>query len=182
MSLPKLKHPGHTVEDWQTWEGRWELVHGVPYDMTPAPSFEHQRTSMALSVAIGSALLEARQKDGGACEVVAAPIDLFLPGEQSVYQPDLVIVCDPAKITGKGIEGVPDLVVEILSPSSALRDLNLKRRAYETAGVPEYLIVNPAERAGLLLRLRDGRYEDAASVEWGSVVALLDGKLAVALG
>jgi len=181
MSLPEPNHKGYTLEDWKTWDGRWELIHGVVYDMTPAPSFEHQRTSMALSISIGNALIEARQKHGGACEVVAAPIDLFLPDE-SVYQPDLVIVCDPAKITDRGIEGVPDLVVEILSPGTALKDLNLKRRTYESAGVPEYLIVNPGERAGVLLRLVNGRYEEAASVEWGAVVALLGGRLPVALG
>jgi Uma2 family endonuclease len=93
-----------------------------------------------------------------------------------------VIVCDPPKITDKGIEGVPDLVVEILSPSTALKDLNLKRRTYESAGVPEYLIVNPGERAGVLLRLVAGRYEDAANVEWSGMVALLGGKLPVILG
>ena len=182
MSLPELKHPGYTIEDWKTWDGRWELIHGVPYDMTPAPSVEHLRVCSRLHAGIFNALEEAKGHGGGTCEVLVAPLDLFLPGEKSVYQPDLVIVCDPGKITDKGIEGVPDLVVEILSPSTALRDLNHKRRTYEAAGVPEYLIVNPAERAGLLLRLVNGRYEDAANVEWGAVVALLGGKLSITLG
>jgi len=182
MSLPDLKHSGYTIEDWKTWDGRWELIHGVPYDMTPAPSVEHLRVCSRLHAGIFNALEEAKGHGGGTCEVLFAPLDLFLPGEQSVYQPDLVIVCDPGKITDKGIEGVPDLVVEILSPSTALRDLNHKRRTYEAAGVPEYLIVNPAERAGLLLRLVNGRYEDAANVEWGAVVALLGGKLSITLG
>jgi len=181
MTLPQLKRPGYTISDWETWEGRWELIHGVAYDMTPAPSLEHQRVSGRLQAAIFNVLEEYRRKQGGGCEVFAAPIDLYMPGEQSVYQPDLVIVCDPAKLTDRGIEGAPDLVVEVLSPSTALRDLNHKRRAYEAAGVPEYLIINPAERAGLLLRLVNGRYEDAASVEWGEAVALLAGKLPVIL-
>jgi len=183
MALPHMKQPGYTIEDWKTWDGRWELINGVAYDMTPAPSVEHQRVSSRLHAAIFNALEEGkRQGGGGQCEVLFAPIDLFLPGEQSVYQPDMVIVCDPAKVTERGIEGVPDLVVEILSPSTALRDLNHKRRLYEVAGVPEYLILNPGERAGLLLRLLNGRYEDASVVEWGAVAALLGGKLLVTLG
>ena len=182
MSLPELKQPGYTIKDWQSWEGRWELINGVAYDMTPAPSVEHQRISMTLSLSIGLALKEARTQHGGSCEVFAAPLDLYLPGEESVYQPDLVIVCDPAKITKRGIEGAPDLVVEILSPSTSNRDWSRKRWSYEAAGIPEYLIVDPEERVGLLLHLDDGRYQEAARVEWGAVVALLGGKLSVTLG
>jgi Uma2 family endonuclease len=183
MSLPQPTQTGYTIEDWVRWDGRWELIHGVAYDMTPSPGFEHQRVSMQLGSAIHAELKAARHgHDGTACEVVAAPIDLFLPGEQSVYQPDLVVVCDPGKVTPRGIEGIPDLVVEILSPSTALRDLNEKRQAYEAAGVPEYLIINPSERAGLLLRLVDGRYEDAANLEWGAMVGLMGGLLPVQLG
>jgi Uma2 family endonuclease len=183
MNLPELKHPGYTLEDWKTWEGRWELIHGVAYDMTPAPSPDHQRISFQLQMAIHAALAASSQKPGGGgCEVFSAPIDLFIPGEQSAYQPDLVVVCDPAKVTQRGIEGVPDLVVEILSPSTAGKDVTRKRWTYEAAGVPEYLIVDPGERVGLLLRLEEGRYEEAARIEWGTVVALLGGQLPVTLG
>jgi Uma2 family endonuclease len=183
MSLPELKHPGYTIEDWQTWDGRWELIHGVPYAMTPSPSADHQRLSFKLQKAIDAALEEAKRKaGGGSCEILSAPLDMFLPGEQSVYQPDLVVVCDPAKITRRGIEGVPDLVVEILSPSTASKDMAKKRWAYEAAGIPEYLVVDPDEQYGLLLRLNGSRYEEAARVEWGALVALLDGKLSVTLG
>ena len=182
MSLPQPKHPGYTIEDWRTWEGRWELINGVAYDMTPAPSTEHQRVSVQLTVALGNALEEARRNGGGHCEAFHAPVDLFLPNEESVYQPDLVVVCDPAKISAHGIVGVPDLVVEILSPSTSSRDLTRKRWSYEAAGIPEYLIVNPDERVGLLLRLEDGRYQEAARVEWGAAVALLSGSLKLTLG
>ena len=182
MNLPQLKHPGYTIEDWKQWEGRWELIHGVPYDMTPAPSTEHQSISMRLGSTLFAALEEAKRgAGGGECVVFAAPIDLYLPGEESVYQPDLVVVCDPAKVVRRGIEGVPDLLVEILSPSTASKDMARKRWAYEAAGVPEYLIVDPDEQYGLLLRLNDGRYQEAARVEWGAMVALLGGKVSVTL-
>jgi Uma2 family endonuclease len=183
MNLPQLKHPGYTLEDWKTWEGRWELHHGVAHDMTPAPSVEHQRVSGRLFAAIFNALEEAKRKGGGrACEVFAAPIDLFLPNEESVYQPDLVVVCEPSKIAGHGIVGVPDLVVEVLSPGTGNRDLTRKRWSYEAAGIPEYLIVDSDERIGLLLHLEDGRYQEAARLEWGAALRLLNGQLSLTLG
>lgn len=182
MGLPQLKQPGYTLEDWKTWEGRWELIHGVAYDMTPAPSFEHQRISSSLNVAIANALTEAKPKVGGGdCEVLAAPLDVFL--NSGVFQPDLVVVCDPLKKSKRGIEGAPDLVVEILSPSTASKDTVRKRWAYEAAGVPEYLIVDPEERCADLLGLdATGRYVSVAHVEWGAAFAILGGKLSVKLG
>ena len=183
MSVPQRKQTGYTIADWEQWEGRWELIHGIAYDMTPSPSFEHQRVSGNLFAAIWNALQEGKRKSGGgACEVIAAPMDLYLPGEQSCYQPDLLVVCDPAKVTQRGIEGAPDLVVEILSPSTSGKDVTRKRWSYEAAGIPEYLIVDPDEQVGLLLRLEDGKYQEAARIEWGAVVALLGGKLSVTLG
>lgn len=180
MSLPQLKHPGYTREDWQTWEGRWELIDGVAYNMTPAPSPEHQRVSGRLFAGILSALDEAKSRNGGGeCEVFHAPIDVFLGPD--VVQPDLVVVCDPAKVTGRGIEGAPDLVVEILSPSTAGKDVTRKWWIYEAAGVPEYLIVDPVERRGQLLRMEEGRYTEAAHLEWGKVLALLGGKISLTL-
>jgi len=181
MALPQPKPLGHTLADWAAWEGRWELIQGIAYDMTPAPSLEHQRISMNLSATLFQALDEAKRRSGGGeCEVFAAPIDVFL-GED-VFQPDLVIVCAPAKKTPRGIEGCPDLVVEILSPSTASRDTVRKRWAYEAAGVPEYLIVDPQERVAELLRLEDARYISAARVEWGAVVSLLGDAISVAVG
>lgn len=180
MSLPEPKHPGYTVEDWKQWDGRWELINGNAYDMTLAPSTEHQRISTRLNAGIFHALEEAKKKSGGECEVFAAPTDVYL--DSGVMQPDLLVVCDPAKITPRGIEGPPDLVVEILSPSTASKDWSHKCWAYAAAGVPEYLIVDPDGRFGLLLRLEAGRYEETSRVDWGGIVAILGGRLNVTLG
>lgn len=181
MSLPELKHSGYTLEDWKQWEGRWELINGDAYDMTPAPSTHHQEISSNLHAAIWNALGEAKKKAGGGdCKVFAAPTDVYL--DSGVVQPDLLVVCDPGKITARGIEGPPDLVVEILSPSTAGKDWSHKRWAYAAAGVLEYLIVDPDERFGVLLKLEGGRYEETSRVEWGGIVAILGGKLSVALG
>ncbi len=181
MSLPERKHSGYTLEDWKHWDGRWELINGDAYDMTPAPSTEHQMISSNLHAVIWNALAEAKQKAGGGdCRIFAAPTDVYL--DSGVLQPDLLVVCDPAKITPRGIEGPPDLVVEILSPSTASKDWSHKRWAYAAAGVPEYLIVDPDERFGLLLTLEAGRYEETSRADWGGIVAIFGGKLNVTLG
>jgi len=180
MNRPQPAQKPYTLADWETWEGRWELIHGVAYDMTPAPSLAHQELSMALSVRIANQLEAAGKGTGGGCQVYAAPTDVFL--DCGVVQPDLLVVCDPAKRSARGIEGPPDLVVEILSPRTAGRDMVRKRWVYEAAGIPEYLIVDPDEKVGLLLRLEAGRYEEAGRIEWGGMVALLGGTLAVELG
>lgn len=182
MGLPELKHPGYTLEEWESWDGRWELIHGIAYDMTPAPSLEHQRVSVRLVALIYNALADAkREAGGGECEVIAAPVDVFL--RSGVVQPDLVVVCDPAKKSPRGIEGAPDLVLEILSPGTERKDLTTKRWLYEAAGVPEYVIVYPEERRAELLQLgNNGIYQMVARVEWGSVLAILGGKLSVMIG
>jgi len=148
--------------------------------MAPAPSLEHQQVSVHLSAQILSALKEAKGMNGsGGCEVFTAPVDVYL-GE-TVVQPDLVIVCDPAKKSERGIEGPPDLVVEILTPNRASKDITRKWWLYEAAGIPEYLIVDPDGRLGRLLRLEGGRYMEAARLEWGELVALLGGKIHIVL-
>ena len=183
MSLPERKHPGYTLDDWKDWEGRWELIHGVAYDMTPAPNLAHQTFSSELHVAIGQALQqEARRGSGrGGCRIFSAPTDVFLGGD--VVQPDLLVVCDPAKLSDRGIEGAPDLVVEILSPATAQKDLTTKRWRYEAAGVPEYLVVYPDERRAELMRLGpNGLYQTLARAEWGATLRLLGDTLPIQLG
>jgi len=138
-----------TYADYLTWDDgkRWELIDGEPVDMSPAPSTRHQTISMSLGSVLHSFLR------GHACRVFAAPYDVRLiehprAGDEetvTVVQPDLVVVCDPAKLDERGCKGAPDLVVEILSDSTAGRDLSEKRALYERHGVREYWVVNPWE-------------------------------------
>ncbi len=182
MSLAEGRTSLHTLDEWKTWEGRWELIHGVPHNMTPVPSLEHQQISAMLHLEVGNALGAARQKQGGGeCQVLAAPLDVFLLS--SVVQPDLVVVCDTAKLSPRGVEGAPDLVVEILRPGTAHKDLTSKRWLYEGAGVPEYLVVYPeAQRAELLMLGPDGFYRTQSRVEWGQVLVLLAGRIEITVG
>jgi Uma2 family endonuclease len=179
VNLPQPK-PHLTLEDWKSWEGRWELIEGVAYDMTPSPNLKHQTILGNLYARLWTLLQDAKHKGGAdSCQVFIAPFDVYL-GE-SVVEPDLIVVCDPAKIKPHGIEGPPDLVVEVLSPSTGEKDQTRKRWLYETHGVKEYLMVHPVEQVAVLLRLTEGKYAEAARVEWGEALPLLDGQLSIPL-
>jgi Uma2 family endonuclease len=152
----------YTYGDYLKWDNgeRWELIDGVAYDMTPAPLRIHQEISRELLLQIGNYL---RDKS---CKLYAAPFDVRLPeGDETdeavttVVQPDLVIVCDHSKLDDKGCKGSPDLIVEILSPATARKDLKEKFVRYERSGVKEYWIVDPASKTVTVFRLSfDGRY------------------------
>lgn len=152
----------YTYADYLQWsdDERWELINGVAYNMTPAPSRRHQKISWELAQQIGAHLR------GKKCQAYAAPFDVRLsaPGEtdettSTVVQPDLVVVCDPAKLDDRGCKGAPDLVIEILSADSAARDMKEKFLLYERTGVSEYWVVHPAERTVMVFRRgSDGMY------------------------
>lgn len=122
---------------------RWEIIDGVPY-MQSAPTWQHQRISGELFRQISNYLLHK------SCEVFASPFDLRLSEEEvidedvpNVIQPDLVVICDKSQLKGTGSFGVPSLVIEILSPSTAKTDRLIKFKMYEKSGVKEYWIVEP---------------------------------------
>ena len=130
----------YTWTDYQTWPDgeRWEIIDGVAYNMSAAPSTRHQ--------VVGGKIYSRleRQLSGKRCTPFIAPTDVRL-SETDVVQPDILVVCDPSKITPSYIEGAPELVVEVLSPSTSAKDLREKKRLYQRAGVAEYLVVDPLE-------------------------------------
>ncbi len=129
-------------------ESRVELINGEVYEM-PAPTTSHQRVLFR----IAKRLDEAKGKG----EVLIAPVDVML-SEDILLQPDLVLVLDTTKVKDR-VEGVPDLVVEVVSPSSLKRDVVDKFRLYEKYGVKEYWLVFPAEKSLLIFTLTDKGYE-----------------------
>lgn len=130
---------------------RYEVINGVLY-MTTAPSFFHQ---WIISRIIRQ--LQTQLEDPQIALVAFAPIGLLMPGCDPV-QPDIVVVrmADRGMIYDRRINGVPALIVEVLSPSNAEKDTEIKRAAYAHAGVPEYWIVRPTERDVLVLTQPDG--------------------------
>ena len=156
----------YTVQDYLSWpdDVRCELIHGQVYDMTPAPSLDHQDVVLTLGAALQAAAGEGESGPAGRpCRVFVAPVDVVL-SRDTVVQPDVVVVCDPAKTADRQrVQGAPDLVVEVLSPSTSLKDRREKRALYEAHGVPEYLIADPAEHYAESFRLgAGGRYGPSA--------------------
>ena len=148
-----------TYEDYLTLpEGgpfRYEIIDGE-LCMTPSPNTKHQKISRNILHFIDSFL---RQNTVG--EIFYAPYDVvFSQDPLQVAEPDLVFVSKAraAIITEKNIQGAPDLLIEILSPTTAANDRRVKRTLYERFGVPEYWIVDPEAETVQVFRLSDGRY------------------------
>jgi Uma2 family endonuclease len=161
MGLALRDSEHHTYGDYLHWleDVRYELIDGAAFLMAPAPTLDHQDIAGEIYVQLRQALA------GKPCRAFIAPVDVRLPkaGEadekiDTVVQPDVLVVCDPAKLDRRGVRGAPDLVVEVLSPSTASHDQLLKRRVYERAGVPEYWLVHPNDRIISIYRLGDGEY------------------------
>ncbi len=153
----------YSYADYLTWPGeeRWELINGEAWSMSPAPTTKHQKVSLALTLEIGSFLKDKP------CDLFIAPFDVRFvsevnPQDQDIFitlQPDLSVICDKSKIDEKGCLGAPDLIVEILSPSTGYKDETQKLTIYEEYGVKEYWIVNP-DRKTIQVFLHNGKDYD----------------------
>jgi len=168
-------------EDFRKWTetqaGYWMLVRGEPMP-SPSPSRIHQKVSKRLQV-----LLMKVVEDNNLGEVYNAPLDVTVSGD-TVYQPDLLVVLNAHadRMRETHIEGAPDLVVEILSPSTARMDLMDKRFDYASAGVSEYWIVDPQSKTVEIFHLKDGPFSLSASAHGkGTVTSLLLPQLTVNL-
>ena len=166
-AVHKKREGTFTYQDYCSWseEERWELINGEAYDMTPAPTPRHQTL-------VGNfyAALKSKLKDQP-CRVFIAPTDVVL-SEYDVVQPDVFVICDKMKINPANIQGAPELIVEILSPSSSLKDKRDKKSLYERAGVKEYIIAYPEDLFIERYRLSDGKYGEPDVVGAGETMAL----------
>ncbi len=151
----------YSYADYAQWpeDERWELIDGVPYAMT-APQRLHQDIVFELGGQVRNYL------QGKPCKGYTAPFDVRLPRQdeadakvETVVQPDLSVICDPSKLDKQGCRGAPDWIVEVLSPSTALKDMDSKRSLYQRHGVQEYWIIHPEDRWILVYTLdAQGRY------------------------
>ncbi|MBI4754279.1 MAG: Uma2 family endonuclease [Betaproteobacteria bacterium] len=180
MGLAQRDERRHTYAEYLTWpeDQRYELIDGVAYMMAPAPTIDHQTLVFEIGHQIRNAL------EGRPCRVLSAPVDVRFPepgqsdaDTDTVLQPDLLVVCDPGKIEPRGIQGAPDWIVEVLSPSTASHDHIAKRRVYERAGVGEYWLVHPNDRLLTIYRRQDGRFGEAEILDLAgeTTVAVLPG-------
>jgi len=146
-----------TYADYESWDddNRYELIDGIAYMMS-APTTEHQSILGELYLQLATWL------KGKSCKVFLSPYDVCLNGlgddDDTVVQPDIIVICDESKIDKKRCNGAPDMVIEILSPSTSKRDLFVKLEKYKKAGVREYLIVDPDAKTVNVHLLENGRY------------------------
>ena len=160
MALP-AQLPYYSFADALTWgeNERIELIDGEAYMMAP-PLRVHQKISGELFRQISNFL------NGKQCEVYPAPFAVrpFETAEDApedvdtMLEPDITVVCDPEKLDKYGCKGAPDMVIEVLSPSTRRHDLSVKYRLYQRAQVREYWIVDPDTRTVQVFRLDEGQY------------------------
>lgn len=134
---------------------RYEVIRGVLY-VTPAPNLKHQFSIYEFSFLLGSFV-----REGGLGRILTAPLDVNLPsGIATPVQPDIVFFrsANEPDWERQSFDGIPDLVCEVLSPSTRSRDRRIKLQAYQDAGVPEYWMADPDRRTVMVYVLENGRY------------------------
>jgi Uma2 family endonuclease len=151
-----------TYKDYLTWpeEEHWELINGIPYNMTPAPSTQHQKIVSTLIAVFYNTFKDSP------CQVFGAPFDVRLPEQENnsediftVVQPDLAIICDQNKLDSRGCLGSPDLIIEVTSPSTLRKDIKDKFYLYEKAGVNQYWMIYPEQKTVVAFGLdKEGKY------------------------
>jgi len=175
LSLDMKKR--YTYADYLTWldDQSRELINGFIRLMSPAPRMRHADVSFNIAGNLWTIL----KKHKGKCKVFTAPFDVRFPkqGEtaddriDTVVQPDICVVCDLSKLDDRGCCGAPDMIVEILSPSTLKKDVTEKFDLYESSGVKEYWIVHPTDKViQIFLLQEDGKYNAGAMYEWGGQI------------
>ena len=170
MELVLDMNKRYTYADYLTWlDGKTrELINGIIKMMSPAPLMEHARVSRNINRQLDAKI----RRNKGRCEVFYAPFDVRFPKKgataddaiDTVVQPDICVICDLSKLDSRGCCGAPDMIVEILSPSTLKRDVNEKFALYEEFGVKEYWIVHPKDKAIHIFVLQDNGKYDAGTV------------------
>lgn len=160
--MPLLRGKYYTLADVLCWNDRerWELIDGVPLMMAP-PARIHQKIVSEINRQLGNYL------KGKKCEVYPAPFAVRLFEENgdlpervdTLVEPDISVICDPSKLDDIGCKGAPDLVIEVISPSSRRHDRVTKFNLYQRAGVQEYWIIDPSGKEALSYVLEDGHYK-----------------------
>lgn len=170
VAEPASDYGHYTYADYLTWEfeGMIELIKGRIFKQAAAPRVNHQRIVGNIFNKL-YLFLQGKQ-----CEVFVAPFDVRLPVKSkkhedvdTVVQPDICVVCDPAKIDELGCVGAPDLIIEVLSPGNNKKEITYKYEVYEAAGVKEYWLIHPNECTLLVYTLVNGRYQSSKLLTFG---------------
>ena len=163
----------YSYADYYQWNfaERIELIRGKIFRMAPAPNRFHQKSTLTIGRLIGNYL------QNKSCEVYTAPFDVRFPRkskqDQDIYtvlQPDVCVICDPSKLDMKGCIGAPDIVVEVLSPGNAEKEMKFKFNVYEEAGVKEYWIVSLINQYVTINLLKDNKFVIQPSLFPGDII------------
>jgi Uma2 family endonuclease len=141
--------PHYTYADYEQWDGQWELIEGIPYAMSPLPVPQHQRIAARLTTEFS-----VQFRNCQACTVYQ-PLD-YRVTEDTIVQPDMLVVCN--EITKKYLDFPPELVAEILSPATALKDRHSKYSIYESQAIRYYLIISPETEEVEVYELENNKY------------------------
>ena len=161
----------YSYADYLTWtdDKIREIINGIVYSFS-APFRKHAHACSVFMIKMGAFITKRK----GKCKIYTAPFDVRLPinGETddnkiyNVVQTDICVICDPSKLDERGCIGAPDLVVEVISPSTGKRDLNEKFSLYEKAEVGEYWVVFPNDKALTVFLLQpDGKFNEGTTYE-----------------
>jgi Uma2 family endonuclease len=154
--------------EYKEWpeEERWQIIDGQAFRMTAAPNIKHQKVTGNLYASIREKL------KGKPCIPFIAPTDVVFD-DYNIVQPDVLVVCDKSRITDANIQGAPDLVIEVISPSNSYMDKKMKLELYERFCVPEYLLVDPVGDLVERYRLVEGKYGRADIIPWHDELPLV---------
>jgi Uma2 family endonuclease len=146
MPLAYVEH--YTVDDYDLWEGDWELIEGMPYAMAPSPMVTHQSINMKIARQLDERLDECEE-----CQALFE-IDWYVSSD-TVVRPDTLVICyEPdEKLTKK-----PEVIFEVTSPSTVAKDEKVKFEIYEREGVRYYILVYPDDKVAKVYELKDGAY------------------------
>jgi Uma2 family endonuclease len=151
MGSAKRLLPHYTYDDYRLWEGKWEIIEGIPYAMSPAPIPKHQYIANNIGGELRNLL-----KSAGCKKCIASQAIDYKIEEDTVVQPDVLLYC--GKTSKQFLDFTPKLVAEILSPSTAMKDRHTKFNLYEKAGVKWFLIVNPETEVVQVYELENEEY------------------------
>lgn len=174
MSTSAIRYsPTYTVDDYEQWEGDWELWNGVAVCMSPSPTPLHQYVGLMLASEIRDQL--SRNKD---CKCLVVPEIDWRIDRTTVVRPDILILCQG--LPPKYLNYVPSFIAEVLSPATSHKDRTAKRELYQQQGVRWYFLVDVEQKTIEALELCDGIYVER-STENGHITFRVDERCEVSL-
>lgn len=165
-ALKEEELPQYTYQDYLHWEGKWELIHGIPYAMSPAPTIKHQNISNKIAYQLYELFQNCKK-----CQVLL-PIDWKVK-ENTILQPDNSVICHTPK-NNNFITKPPKIIFEILSKSTSKKDQGIKFNIYQQEGVNYYILVDPKEESAKVYELINDKYVKIANTHNESVTFLVD--------